>query len=127
MTYHYLASPYTHTDPEVMERRYGAALHALHFLLSRKLWTYSPIVHCHELAKTYALPRTHDFWQTYNHAMLDSSKGLLILVIEGWNESRGIEDEIHTARKLLLPVGFLHPNPHDDSNHPANEYTVRSA
>jgi hypothetical protein len=126
MTYHYLASPYTHPEHEVMERRYDAALHALNFLLRRKLWTYSPIVHCHALSKSYDLPRTHDFWQAYNHAMLDTAKGLIILAIEGWNESRGIEDELTTARKLLLPVSFLHPNP-NDTTVSSDDYFVRSA
>jgi hypothetical protein len=118
MTYHYLASPYTHPELDVMDHRYEAAMSALNYLLQCRMWTYSPIVHCHELAKTHHLPRHAGFWRSYNRAMLDSARSLIILTIDGWDDSVGVADEMKTAKRLHLPTSFLHPN--------GDSYTLRS-
>jgi Domain of unknown function (DUF1937) len=103
MTYLYLASPYTHPDSYVREARYLEAIDALNHLLRNRIWTYSPIVHCHELAKRNNLPKDHDFWSEYNHLMILNSRGLAILQSPGWDSSKGIADENLYAKHLDLP------------------------
>jgi hypothetical protein len=108
MTYHYLASPYSHPNADTRERRLDAAMDATAFLLKQKLWTYSPIVHCHQLAVLHNLPTSYDFWKPYNIAMLNSAHTLLVLTIEGWDTSAGVADEIDYAHRLKLPTKFIH-------------------
>jgi Domain of unknown function (DUF1937) len=95
--YSYLASPYTHSDLEVMEWRYREAMRCVHWLLERRIWVYSPIVHCHELAKQHELPRDAEYWAYYNRAMLGPASELLILGLDGWQESAGVAAEIKFA------------------------------
>jgi len=107
MTYHYLASPYSSPDPAIMHERALAAQQATAWLLIRRTWVYSPIVHCHELALAHSLPKDFDFWKEYNFAMLERAQGLIILTIDGWKESKGMTAEIAYARELGLPIAGL--------------------
>jgi Domain of unknown function (DUF1937) len=112
MTYHYLASPYTHPSPAVMEQRYELAQNALNWLLAKRVWAYSPIVHCHPLVARFDLPRHADFWASFNRAMLSPAIGLLILDIDGWTTSKGIELEIRVAHEERTPISLLRPTGH---------------
>lgn len=104
----YLASPYTHPDPFIREERYLRACKVLaEQYLAKKRWAYSPIVHCHELAKIVQLPREASFWGDYNHHMLTYSSALHVLRIDGWMESAGVEQEIKWADELGKPVEFI--------------------
>ena len=103
----YLASPYTHSDPFVREERYLRASKALTFLLSRHEWAYSPIVHCHELAKIGGLPPDAGFWQDYDFYMLGKCDKFYILRIEGWEQSKGVAAEKAEAERLSIPVTYL--------------------
>ena len=107
MSYLYLASPYTHHDPHVREARYLEALDALHWLLGNRIWTYSPIVHCHTLALQNDLPKDHDYWLEYNHLMILNSRGITVLASSGWEASKGVADEEVYATALNLPVSYM--------------------
>lgn len=107
MTYIYLASPYSHHDPAIRHERYEAAQKAVHYLLWNRNWTYSPIVHCHELALRFRLPTAFEFWQEYNFAMLRPAKSLHILTIDGWEESRGVYAERLEAQRLSIPIYYM--------------------
>ena len=102
--YMYLASPYSHPDPFIREFRYLAAMRELTRLLKDGVHVYSPIVHCHELAKIADMPRAADFWERYNFTMLAAAEQLWVLMIDGWQESKGIAGEIAEAQRLRLPI-----------------------
>lgn len=105
----YLASPYTDPDPWVMEWRYLQAAKALTKLLQDKRWAYSPIVHCHELAKIATLPKDAAFWRSYDFAMLARSSRFVILTLEHWTDSIGVNLEMREAFRLGLPIEELAP------------------
>lgn len=107
MGYIYLASPYSHPDPFVREERYLRAMRACIYFLRTEQHVYSPIVHCHELAKIGALPTDSDFWLSYNFTMLASAVKLVILRIEGYDISLGISREKAKAEALKIPVEYL--------------------
>lgn len=106
----YLASPYSHKDHVVMEERFRAVEAATAELLRNEQRVYSPIVHCHELAKRHRLPTTAKYWEAYNFAMLARAAKLYVLTIPGWDESIGVTGEMKFAHDLGLPV-ILHPMP----------------
>lgn len=108
-TYWYIASPYSDPDPKVSEQRYRAALRATHWCLTHDMIVFSPIVHCHEMAIIYGMPTDFRFWKAYNNAMISGSSGLLVLEIEGWQQSAGVSAEREIAVKAGLPVGHLLP------------------
>src|SRR5258708_32380474 len=100
--YWYLGSPYSHTDEAIRIYRYEAAMMAVAYLLKNNIWVYSPIVHCHELSVRYKLPTDAKFWEEYNFSLLRPSKGLFILTIDGWQESKGLKVEQDWATNLSL-------------------------
>ncbi len=107
MSYIYLASPYTDKTEVVMERRYQSVMDFTAKMLSAKLWVYSPIVHCHELAKAYGFPRDRGFWEDYNRAMIQPAMELWVLKLPGWEDSEGIKGEIADAGAFSLPIQYV--------------------
>jgi len=103
----YLASPYTDPSAVIMDQRYEAAMHCTALMLRRRMYVYSPIVHCHELAKRHELPRDFEFWQKYDLHMLDRSSQILVLKLPGWQESRGVTAELAHARSTCMPRALV--------------------
>jgi len=109
MSYDYLAGPYSHVDPEVREQRYLEAMRCVAWLLHHKVWAFSPIVHCHEMAKRFKLEVDWTTWEEYDSIMLIPAKRLLILTLEGWEDSQGVNQEALLANALNKPIHFIHP------------------
>lgn len=89
----YLASPYSSPDPGIMSERYTKTMIVAAGLLRERRWCYSPIVHCHEMAVRFSLPKDFDYWSEYNYHMLERADEFYILALPGWQESRGVEAE----------------------------------
>lgn len=107
MSYDYLASPYSHDNPLMMEARYFAVRAYTASLLAQRIWVYSPIVHCHELATRHNLPKDAAFWREYNEAMLETADQLIVLQLAGWEESKGVSHERVFAEKKGKRVHFV--------------------
>ena len=106
MSFTYLASPYSHDDPAVRAARYHEALDCVAWMIGRKIWVYSPIAHCHEVALRHGTGTDHASYIEYNHAMIEASRSLLILAIDGWRESAGVADERRHAAFIGRPVSY---------------------
>ena len=106
----YLASPYTHKDPEIVQARYEAVRKHTAWMLSQSIWVYSPIVHCHDLAISHKLPTDSQFWQAYNFHMIDLADELQVLKLEGYEQSIGIMGEVGKANSILCPVTYVEPH-----------------
>jgi hypothetical protein len=104
----YLGSPYSHSDPAVRLSRFRAAEIATFLLLRDRKWVYSPIVHCHELATKFLLPKEFEYWQAYDVNFLRRADEFYSLVIDGWEESVGLTFERKTAGLLGIPRFLLH-------------------
>jgi nucleoside 2-deoxyribosyltransferase len=105
----YLASPYSHTDPGVREERFRAACRATAALLRAGEVVFSPIVHSHALVE-FALPTAWAFWEFIDRAHLERCDEVVVLMLDGWQESIGVGAEIGIARALGKPVRFLAPD-----------------
>jgi nucleoside 2-deoxyribosyltransferase len=104
----YLASPYSHPDPAVREERYRAACQAAAALLLAGQPVCSPIVHSHPLV-AYGVPTGWVFWSRFDRALLARCDEVLVLMLDGWQESVGVQAEIRIARALGKPVRYLAP------------------
>ncbi len=103
----YLGSPYTHTDPWVRQERYNQALNALVFLLRQDKFVFSPIVHSHQADGKLRPEKDHGFWMRQALEMLKRCDKLTILMLEGWNQSKGVAEETVAASRLGIPVDYL--------------------
>ena len=105
MSFIYLASPYTHSDPAVMQKRYEEALEAV-VLLSNAETVYSPIVHFHNAALAFDMPKDATFWRKQNVDMLEVADNLIILTLDDWHKSVGVAFEQGYALGLKKPIYF---------------------
>lgn len=106
MSFIYLASPYTHADPAVMEERYRRAVAICAELFTRGEFVFSPIVHCHPIAVAHNLPRDIAFWHEYSRKMLLAANELWVAELDGWRESAGVAFEIELALEHGIPIIF---------------------
>jgi len=104
MSYIYIGSPYTHKSKLIQHERYLEVSRVVAGMLCHGVHVYSPIVHCHELAKRFRLPGDFDFWNSYNFAMLETASAFHILELDGWNESAGLKEEIKFAVSKAIPI-----------------------
>ena len=105
----YLASPYFHPDRVVRMARYEAAVDASARMFSAGEFVFSPIVLCAEAAERHGLPTDFDFWQAFDTRMIGACDSLAVLMIPGWDVSKGIAAEVAIARTMGLPVRYVNP------------------
>lgn len=105
--YIYLASPYTDEDPVTQEERYLMAVRAFRHLTEQGKIVFSPIIHCHEIAKIIRLPGDHLWWKRYDETMILQSSEVVVLQCDGWQASKGVASEIAFAAQNGIPVRYL--------------------
>jgi hypothetical protein len=104
----YLASPYSHPDPTVREQRFRAACLAAAQLVSAGHIVFSPIAHGHPIALC-GLPTDWRFWEPFDRHLLARCDEVVVLMLDGWETSVGVREEIRIARELGKPVRYLAP------------------
>lgn len=103
----YLASPYSHDDPEVRERRFRQVCAAAARLMRGGHHIFSPIAHSHPIALAGNLPGDFEYWRAYDEAMIAACAEVWVLRLDGWQDSKGIEAEIMIAASTGKPVRFI--------------------
>lgn len=105
----YLGQPFGHTEESVMEYRYKAALRTTRWLLHHGIHVYSPIVYGYHLIKDD--PEMIALWKGGGSAFLVNkiremdernvlkSSELIVLKLEGWQQSYGLDHEMSLADK----------------------------
>ena len=102
----YLASPYSHPEAEVRQRRFDAACRAAAALICQGQTVFSPIAHSHNIC-CYGAPSDWRFWQRHDLTFLAMCDEVVVLKLDGWEQSVGVQAEIAAARTLGKPVTFL--------------------
>jgi sugar phosphate isomerase/epimerase len=105
----YLASPYTHPEPEVMEQRFDAACRAAGALMAKGLIVFSPIAHTHGIAVRCELPRGWDFWAKFDREFVERAECVIVLRLAGWETSRGVAAELRIAEEAGIPIEYMDP------------------
>lgn len=100
----YLASPYSHPEAEVREARFQDACRAAGALMKAGLNVFSPIAHSHPMATLGDVPPVHDCWYGYDLAYLPFCRGMIVLMLPGWCDSKGIYGEVAAANAQGIPV-----------------------
>jgi len=103
----YVAGPYTHKERVISNKRFRAMEMYTASLVRMRLIAYSPIVHCHEMAVTYNLPKDYEFWQNHCLGMLEKADALHVMKLDGWEESVGTQDEIRYAIEHKIPITYI--------------------
>ena len=104
----YLASPYTASDPAVRQARFESVCRAAAQLIRQGLTVFSPISHSHAICQ-HGVPLDWQFWQQHDMAFLSVCDEVMVLKLDGWELSVGVQAEIAAAKALGKPVSFLDP------------------
>jgi len=103
----YLASPYTTDDSELKENRYIEACKAAARLLSNGVNVICPIAATHGLHVHGNCSMRWNFWKEYDEELLSKCDGLIVLMLDGWDKSVGVQAEIEYAKKLGLTIEYM--------------------
>lgn len=107
---HYLASPYSHPNPIIRNQRFDAACKAAAKLMQAGYVVFSPIAHSHPIEQHFGGQiESFDFWMKQDLAVLAASCRLMVLTLDGWEQSRGVAAELEYARKNAIPISFVEP------------------
>jgi Domain of unknown function (DUF1937) len=104
----YLAVPYSHPNPQIRVHRFEIANRIAGNLMKSGEIVYSPISHTHPIAVCCNLPYEFDYWEKVDTAFLGRSKKLIVVMLDGWKESKGIEKEIAIARRLKINISYCY-------------------
>jgi hypothetical protein len=106
-SYIYLATPYSHPLKYVREYRFNTACKIAAQLMSKGAVVFSPIAHTHPICEVGDFDYSYSFWKTYDEVMLLNAAKLLVVLMPGWTESKGVQEEIKFATRHNIPVQFM--------------------
>lgn len=115
--YWYLASPYS-LYPTGQEQAHADICCIAGRLLKNEISIFSPIAHSHPIADYADIEMGHEFWMNANRHLIEGAVGLVVVKLESWDESRGIESEIGIFRQAKKPILYLDPATLDISDEP---------
>lgn len=112
----YLSSPYSSVlpngepDHDLMESRFRAACIAAGHLMRQGHVVFSPIAHSHPIHKACDLPNTYEFWvEGQDLYLLELFDELAVLMLPGWEVSKGIRSEINQALTDGMDITYRRP------------------
>jgi len=105
----YLASPYTHPEKLIRRQRFNAACRAAARLMEAGNIVFSPIAHSHPISLHLDNSLDLGFWMAQDRAFVDWCDELHVLMIPGWDTSKGVAMEIAWACEAGKPVVEVAP------------------
>jgi hypothetical protein len=106
----YLASPYSHPDPAVRQDRFERVCKVAARMMERGEVVFSPIAHTHPIAMKGNLPTDWEYWKKVDEEFIKACSKLGVLMLDGWEDSEGIEEEMKLARSVGKQIIFIEEN-----------------
>ncbi len=103
----YFASPYSHSDPKVVEYRVKATSEMVAKLVSEGNVVMSPILYGHQLLKFHDMPSDWEFWKNFCQSFLVKCEELMVFKVDGWDKSTGVLAEIELAKELNIKITYV--------------------
>lgn len=104
---YYLATPYTHPNPDVAGSRVQASLEVAGAYIAKGWHIYNPLAASCPLAAQGSVPPQG--WYEYDLAILARCQALLVLQLPGWQESVGVAREIAYAEGIPMAIQYVNP------------------
>lgn len=106
----YIASPYTHHDKKIQEKRYVDTRRFCAESLRDGYNVFSPIVHWHEASIYHDIPGHYETFREYSQSAILACDCVWVLALDGFDESRGVNEEIAFARENGKHVVYVYPS-----------------
>lgn len=104
----YLSAPFSHPDPTIQQARYEEITAAAGHLIKAGTYVYSPLTHNIPI-KNLGIITTWEEWKPLDFAMIDQCDQLIIYQMEGWETSRGVQEEVAYAKEKNIPIIEMKP------------------
>lgn len=105
----YLACPYSDGNEEVKRERLRISCEVAAVLMAHGIAVFNPLSHTVGIAEAGDLPEDHDFWMRMDLPILSRCDEMLVLALDGWMDSRGVQTEIEFAIARGIPVTIIEP------------------
>jgi len=105
----YLATPYTR-HPRGVEAAHMEACAAAAICFRAGVQVFAPIPHTHNIAVIGQIAGHFDQWAAFDEIMIRASIGVIVVTMDGWRESTGVNAEITLAIRLRKPVLYMPPD-----------------
>lgn len=80
-------------------------------LIDAGVAAHSPIAHTHPIATLGGLdPLDHDIWIPVDMPIMHAADGLIVAMLDGWEDSNGVAVEIDTFKTAGKPIVYWHPS-----------------
>lgn len=103
----YLATPYTKYYLG-HDKAFEDASFIAGKLIAAGVPIFSPIAHSHPISK-YAMMRDDDYtiWLPLDHHFMNAAAGCIVAMMDGWETSHGVREEIQTFIEQGKPVLYM--------------------
>jgi len=108
----YLAIPYTHNNVFVKHFRTEVSNYIASELTKQGRIIFAPISAWHHIAMKYELPGNFEYWERLDEQFICASKKIIIVMLDGWKKSVGVNFETSIANKYGIPIEYLDPTPY---------------
>jgi len=107
MGFTYLASPYSHPDASVRLLRFHRVVREAAKLMAAGEAIFCPIAHSHPIDHALPAIEGHDFWMRQDIPILRHAAQVAVLMLEGWQASKGMARELQIADELYIPIRYI--------------------
>jgi hypothetical protein len=105
----YIATPYTKYKLGIQEA-WKTAVEVSSRLKKAGVVLYSPIVHSHPIAIMGNIdPLDFKMWIADNISQVEDADACAVVLMDGWAESFGVQDEIKKFKDAGKPIYLVHP------------------
>ncbi len=106
----YLAAPYSSPDSYVEWSRYKKTCSAAARMMAEGIAVFSPLANTIPAVHLGGLDIDHAAFLRIDKTILARCDELLILALDGWRQSRGVQQEAAEAIRLHLPIILVKEN-----------------
>jgi nucleoside 2-deoxyribosyltransferase len=103
----YLASPYSHNSAMIRQQRYHLTCRAASKLMKAGIVVFSPLANTIPAIEIGGLELKHPEFMALDIPLLMRCDELLVIALDGWEQSVGVTQEIFAAKLLQKPITWI--------------------
>ncbi len=100
----YLAAPYSASDHKTEKQRFKRTCEVQAKLMAAGIAVFSPLANSIPAVELGGLTIDHTEFMRFDDVILRRCEELLVLALDGWQQSKGVQEEIKSAILMRKPV-----------------------
>lgn len=105
----YIASPYSNVKDKQQLMKDIASFCGKYMQENQGQYTITGLVHHYAVQEVSTLGSDWNFWKDFCEDFLSRCDTMIVLMFDGWKESRGVQEEIRIASERNIPCTFINP------------------